>query len=104
MELQDINLTEEDFNIIIEGLDALPEKGRSGLMMSQMVATLLTKDDPRLEKEADAKIQKEFERMDRKNKERADDITLLKSKLILLKRFLQTNGALKTAEKIINKK
>jgi hypothetical protein len=30
-----------------------------------------------------------------------EEITLLKSKLILLKRYLVTNGALKTANKIV---
>lgn len=42
------------------------------------------------------------EELMKRNKARADDIAILKGKLTMLKRYLQTNGAIKAVDDIIN--
>lgn len=101
MNLQEIQLTEADFNMLIDGLDALPEKGAAGIMMGSLIGGLLAGNDPRMQASVDKTVKKqESDHMARK-KAIEEEVTLLKSKLILLKRYLATNGALKTANKIL---
>lgn len=101
MELQEIQITESDFNLLIEALDALPDKGAAGLIMGSLVGKLLAGDDTRLQAMADKTVKKQEEEFEAKKKAREEDIILLKSKLVLLKRYLITNGALKTTNKIL---
>lgn len=101
MELQDIQLTEADFDMLIEGLDVLPEKGSVGRLLAELTGAMLAKGDPRMQKAVDETLNKGNVKDASKKKQLNEDITLLKSKLIMLKRYLITNGALKTTNKIL---
>jgi hypothetical protein len=101
MELQEIQLTEADFNLLIEGLDSLPEKGAAGLIMASLTGKLMAGDNPRHQAEVDKAIARHEKEHEARKKAIDEDIALLKGKLILLKRYLVTNGALKTVNKIV---
>lgn len=101
MNLQEIQLTEADFNLLIDGLDALPEKGAAGLMMGSLIGSLLAGNDPRMQASVDKTVKRQEDAHAAKKKAIEEEITLLKSKLILLKRYLITNGALRTTNKIL---
>lgn len=102
MNLEDIHLTEEDFNMMIEAIEYLPEKGQMGLMMASLTGKLMAGNDPRAQAAVEKTIKKHEDELEAKKKSRAEDLAILKSKLILLKRFLITNGALAAAQKIVN--
>jgi hypothetical protein len=101
MELNEIQLTETDFNLLIEALNALPEKGEAGLLMANLVGKMMAGPNQRHQNEVEKTLKKHEDEHTAKKKAMEEEITLLKSKLILLKRYLVTNGALKTANKIV---
>jgi hypothetical protein len=108
MELQDIlsvGLTVEDFETLMEGLDTLPEKGMGDLIMIS-VAKLVT--GAPLGKNGLEEIKKvcinDFQELKKKAKSKEDDLIVLKSKLVLLKRLLLTNDSVRMANDILNKK
>lgn len=37
MDIKEINFTEEDFELIIEALEFLPDKGTSGILQSKLI-------------------------------------------------------------------
>lgn len=101
MNLQEIQLTETDFNMLIDGLNALPEKGSAGIMLGSLFGQVMAGNDPRAQAAVEKTVKKHEIAHETKKKELEEEITLLKSKLILLKRYLVTNGALKTTNKIL---
>lgn len=101
MDLQEIQLTETDFNMLIDGLDALPEKGAAGLMLADLVGNMIAGNDPRMRATVEKEMGKHEAERAKKKAQLSEEIALLKSKVIMLKRFLITNGALKTTNKIL---
>jgi len=69
-ELQQLNLTEKDFNLIIEGLDAISEKGLAGELMFGIIGAM--------------------------------EVKILQGKLLMLKRYLISQAALRESQDIIN--
>lgn len=102
MNIQELQLTEQDFDLIIAGLNELPNKGFAGLMMGAMIKGLITKDDPEAKAKSELEQKAEQLKVEREKKALDEDISVLKGKLIMLKRFLVTNGALKAVDDIIN--
>ena len=62
-ELKHLNLTEKDFDLMVEGLDSLPEKGMAGELLGDLFGSMLMEED------SEAKIKFENER-DKKRKEK----------------------------------
>lgn len=108
MELQDIlsvGLTAEDFDVVLEGLEAIPEKAHLTEMMAGTTGMLLGSlgnDSRRKEMERD--MEKKMKEVIARNDARREDLTILKSKVILLKRLLLTNARVREAQDILNKK
>lgn len=102
MNIQELQLTEQDFDLIIAGLNELPNKGFAGLMLGAMFKGIMTKDDPEAKAKYEIEQKAEQHRVECEKKALDEDISVLKGKLIMLKRFLVTNGALKTVDDIIN--
>jgi hypothetical protein len=105
MDIKDIlsvGLTAEDFDICIQGLDAIPDitileetlRGTIEMMISTMGNDLR-------KNEAERKFDQKLKAAQEKNAGRKDDLVLLKSKLILLKRLLLSNDALRQANEIL---
>ena len=100
--IQQLNLTEKDFELIVDGLDCLPNKNSTGELMSGLLGSMLLKDD------TDAKIKFEREqkerqiKADRQKQLLTEEIRILQGKLLMLKRFLIEQGALTETNNIIN--
>lgn len=108
MELQDIlsvGLTAEDFETLMEGVDAIPEKGIGqevlDSVMMLVIGAPLGKSG--LEEIKKVCLQRHREAAS-KIKAKQDDLTILKGKLVQLKRLLMTNAGVKEATDILNKK
>lgn len=105
MEIKDIisvGLTAEDFDTCIKGLDAIPDKAKAeegmravmGLMLSSMLSD-------RNRKEMEQHLKRKMDDLDKKCAAEKEDLIILKSKLILLKRLLLSNEAVKMANDIL---
>jgi hypothetical protein len=101
-ELKHLNLTEKDFDLLVEGLDSLPEKGIAGELMGDLLHAMLSKDDS--EGKSKFQIEREKKQKDKelKQREMKEDIKILQGKLLMLKRYLIHHGALNETCEIIN--
>ena len=93
-DLKDLNLTSDDFKLLADGLDVLPERGVVGEFVGDLLFSSITKDD----KELKAKFEEEREHRrekQRMEKERMqENIRILQGKLFMFKRYMQENGLL----------
>jgi hypothetical protein len=100
--LKHLNLTERDFELIIDGLEELPNKNQMGEMMGDLLMGVMSKDDP----DAHTKIKAERElRLAKKRKDEQlikEDIKILQGKLLMLKRYLIEQDAFTQATDILN--
>ena len=93
-DLKNLNLTNEDFKLLIDGLDNLPNRGEFGIMMADMLIHALPKKDDNkrflMEQELDKKAKI------RKNEREilTENIRILQGKLLLFKRYLKENNLL----------
>lgn len=102
MDIKDIlsvGLTAEDFETLLEGLEAIPDKGFGHGMMVTMVG--LAAGASKRPEEFKNDTMRRLRELEKKGKARADDLVILKSKLILLKRLLLSNDALRQANEIL---
>jgi hypothetical protein len=101
MDIKNLELTEQDFQLLVDGLDALPEKGLAGDMMGDLIVGMLGRDN----EEGMDKIKREREEkrriQDLAKQAMKEDIRILQGKLLLLKRWLLQAGALKQANDIL---
>lgn len=99
--LKQLNLTDKDFQLLIDTLDYLPEKGSTGELMADLFVNILGPN-----KNAQDYAAREIEKLKKKRAlEKAilsEDVKMLQAKLITFKRYLQENNLLKTAEDLIN--
>lgn len=99
--LKNLNLTEKDFDMLVEGLEALPERGAAGEMFMDLLTHSVTRDDI----EGREKLMREREHRN-KQKEQSkklmqEDVRILQGKLLMLKRFFSEQNALSQAESIL---
>jgi hypothetical protein len=99
--LEELQLTESDFKLLTDGLDALPNAGAGGEILSTLLEGMLTKDDPEIR----AKVMSERKK-DEKSKAAAkalqlEEIRILQGKLFQLQRYLRMNGLLKQAHETL---
>ncbi len=99
--LKDLDLTEKDFQMLIDGLDALPEKGLAGSIMVDLIGAAMMKDKGDLG-EFERKRKEEAQKREAEKALLVENLTILKSKLFLMKRHFQENNLLKAANGIIN--
>lgn len=106
MDIKDIlavGLTAEDFDALVEGIDAIPEKGFGmELMMSIITTVSAAGSTPKHQEQAKQQAVSRLRDSQKKADSRKDDLIILKSKLILLKRLLMSNEAVKAANDILN--
>lgn len=103
MHIKDLNLTESDFNMLIEGLDSLPEKGMAGEIMGDLMMGMFTDKNNadamnKIKAEREQKIQKEKAKKDMFK----EDIKILQGKLLMFKRWLIENNALNQVNDILH--
>ncbi len=105
MDIKDIlsvGLTAEDFDTCIVGLDAIPEKAKAeeamrGIMNMMLGAVI----NDRAKKEMEMTFDRKMKELEKKCAAQKDDLVILKSKLILLKRLLAGNEAMRIANEIL---
>jgi hypothetical protein len=105
MDIKDIlsvGLTAEDFESMLKGIDAIPERDMLREDIGDIMITLMAATVSKTQ--ADIQVKK----MEARKKARGDgadlkgeDLTILKSKLILLKRLLLSNDAIRQANEIL---
>jgi len=103
MDLKDLDLTEDDFKLIIDSLETVARASDATKMAMKAVGDLLSGDDPVRKAIADKLRIKYEKKLDDKHDKTIEDIRILQAKILLLKRKFQTDGALKQASDIINK-
>ncbi|MBQ8521398.1 MAG: hypothetical protein IJ456_08510 [Bacteroides sp.] len=81
----EVKLTEQEFDVIIEALDNLPNKGDAGKLIAKMLATSLCKGDEEAKKkmEIDMANQELKEEAERKERKRVPSIII--GKLYMMK-------------------
>jgi hypothetical protein len=105
MDIKDIlsvGLTAEDFDTLIEGIDAMAENIPlrafvEDITMSMVIVTM----GERAKEEHLQKVKVKVAAMQKKMDAQKEDQTILKSKLILLKRHLLSNEAVRMAQEIV---
>lgn len=103
-QLQLLGLTEADFDLIVKALDYYPEKGTAGLMLSDLVGTLIAGHNKAAQHFSDALNNKKQKEHAEKAAAIKEEATILQGKLLLLKRYLKENAALREVDEIINQK
>lgn len=100
--LKHLNLTEQDFQMIVDGLEQLPHRNDMGEMMGELLVGVFAKDGD----ESAVKMKSEREQRMKKaqdaKKQIIEDVRVLQGKLIMLKRYLIEQNALSQATDIIN--
>lgn len=101
-ELENLNLTENDFKLITDGLEALPNANMGGELMVGLLGAMLGKDDPEAKAKFDAERKAERVKADRAKQLLIEDIRILQGKILSLQRLMRMSGLLKDASDIIN--
>ena len=105
MELRDIKFTREEFSLIIKGLDALPLQGQTGELMGELLDSMLTDKIPaEIKRESDRKKAEMKRKKNVETQQLKEDCTILQSKLIQLRRFMEQNDMIVEAQNIIDGK
>jgi len=106
MDIKDIlavGLTFEDLDLMLKGLDAIPEERKAretlNIVHGSMLDTVFGQVHPdQLRRD----LEKKFSEIHRKVDSDMDDLTIVKSKIIQLKRHLLSNEAARVAQEIIS--
>lgn len=103
MELKDIKFTKEEFDLLIKGVEGLPNQDTASDLMTGLIECMITdKIPPELQaKREREKIIKEQAR--KRDKEvLKENCWILQAKLVQLRRYLEQNKLLAEAQDIIN--
>lgn len=106
MDIKDIlsiGLTAEDFETLIEGLDAIPEKDVLQAFATDITQSLFVAGlSQRMKDEMLQKVKRGTAELSKKMALKKEELIILKSKLILLKRLLSGNDAVRITNEILN--
>lgn len=94
MQLQDLKLTEKDFQLLVDALDFLPEKGATGEIVGDLLMSMVTDNEPGRKEKMEAKMTEIKRKRIAEAAELKEDAKILAGKLLLFKRFLQQEGLL----------
>lgn len=101
--IKDLNFSDEDIKLLLDGLEALPSRHVAGDMMLAMLDGMIEGNSP------EAKERRQKAMQDRENKQKAEterlaeETIILRGKLLMFKRYLLQESALKQTNDIINK-
>jgi hypothetical protein len=103
MDVKNLELTERDFQLLVEGLDTLPEKGLAGEMMTDLFVGMLKMDSDSNEiSDFEKKRIAERAKKERDKESLKEDIKILQGKLLMFKRYLIQQDALKQVGEMLN--
>lgn len=100
-QLKFLNLTEDDFRLLVDGLDALPEKGAAGEIMGDLFSAMLSKDEEQRER-LQAERDKQKAKREKDKAQMKEDVKILQGKLLMLKRYFQENNILKETYEVLS--
>ena len=105
-QLKNLGLTANDFKLLVDGLDALPERFATGEFMSDLLVTML--EDKKEPGQPRSSVISDYHHDQKKKRQREkefikEECKILQGKLLMLKRFMQQQGALNETIDIINK-
>lgn len=101
--IKTINLTEKDFQLMVDGLDALPNRDAAGEMMGDLMFGLLSKgDDTSGMSDAKREIDNQKAKRKRERELLTEDVRILQGKLLMLKRYLIENNLMEQAAELLN--
>lgn len=103
MDLKDIlsvGLTAEDFDLLLKGLDAIPEAESSSSMSLELLKILMSPTKVHADQSV-TKFEKKMAELRKLQDAKKEDYIVLKSKLILLKRLLSGNEAVRMANDLL---
>jgi len=99
-DLQKLDLSEKDFDLIVDGLENLPNKHVAGHMMGDMIAEMVSRNG------TPTKFKDLLEEKKKKDENErlllVEDVKILQGKILMLKRYLKQNNALQETFNIIN--
>lgn len=99
--IKNLNLTEKDFKMLVDGLDALPHTGRTGeVLMDIMTSTILS---GKIGEEAKRKMDQERQKEAAKKEMLIEDAKILQGKLLMLKRYLTENALMNDVNDALKK-
>jgi hypothetical protein len=97
--IKNLNLTDKDFKMLVDGLDALPHAGRTGeMLMDIMTSTVLA---GKIGEEAKKKMDAERRKEDIKKEMLIEDAKILQGKLLMLKRYLTENRLMNDVDDVL---
>ena len=105
MELAEIKFTKDDFDMMIKGIEVLPNQDAAGDIMAGLLDCVI---GDKLPEEVRRKRDEDNERKNRKKQVEKEilkeNCCILQSKLIQLRRFMEQNNMLVEAQNIIDGK
>lgn len=103
MNIKDLELSEEDFKMIMDALEALPERANMSDFIGEIMIGTLAHGDKDMESRLRAEKERRSKYRQSSSKVELEDIRVLQGKLIMMKRILHEEGALKQANDILSK-
>lgn len=103
LSVKDLELTNEDFAMLMDALEHLPAKNMGNEILSAMMDATLASRSPQQKAEIERKRKTEAENMRKERNDVIEQVRLLQAKIIMMKRLLIQENALKEANDILNK-
>lgn len=105
MDIKDVlsvGLTAEDFDSLVKGVDAIVEREKAQGTLDAMVGVMVSSlGNAARKNEMDVIFARKIKDLEKKCEAQKEDLVILKSKLILLKRLLLSNAAVSMANEIL---
>lgn len=87
--IKNLNLTEKDFKMLVDGLDALPNAGRSGELLFDIMSETILKGH--IGEDVKRKLDQQKKKIEHEKEMLTEDAKILQGKLLMLKRYLMEN-------------
>ena len=104
MDIKNLELTERDFKMLVDGLDALLSKDVAGDMMGLLLEGIVGKGEENNPAFIEMRSKREMEAKKKATAKEVliEEIKILQGKLLMFKRYLIQIDALKQVEDLIN--
>lgn len=99
--IKNLNLTDKDFKMLVDGLDALPHAGRTGELLMDLMSETMLKGH--ISEEAQRKMDAQKRKMEHEKEMLTEDAKILQGKLLMLKRYLTENKLMNEINETLGK-
>jgi len=98
-ELKNVNLTEKDFDLMVEALDYLPNAKIATDLIGMLITSVI--DDPEAKTKMQAEREQKRKKTEYEKKLLTEEVRLLQGKLIAVKRFMRENRLMKEVNDLL---